>query len=128
MGVLIFTKDYLVWHYGAAVKEGLIIWKNFIWFTGHFFSIGLLFRTLPQPWRRLKEYYGRGFDPQRYFEALFVNLIMRFVGFFVRSLVIIIGFGAETIIFILGALAIVVWLAMPFFIILCFSKGLTIFF
>lgn len=127
MGALTFAKDYFVWHYSTAIQEGLGIWKNFIWFISHFFSIGLLLRTLFLPWKRIKEYYGRGFDPQKYFETFFVNLIMRFVGFFVRGVFIIIGLAAEVGIFILGALAFVIWLAMPFFLILCLSKGIMLF-
>ena len=128
MNALIFTKDYFSWHYGAALKKGLIIWRNFLWFVAHFFSIGLLFRTLFSPWKRMHEYYGRGFDLGRYFETLIINVIMRLVGFFARSIFILAGLAVEAGTIILGALVFAIWLGMPLFLILCFSRGITLFF
>ena len=128
MGALIFAKDYVLWHYSSAFKEGAVIWKNFIWFVYNLFSIGLLFRTLFSPWRRMKEYYSRGFDPKQYFEILLLNLVMRFIGFFMRLAMIIVGLGAEILVFIAGIAAFIIWFTFPFFVLLCFSRGLTLFF
>ncbi|MDP3052162.1 MAG: hypothetical protein Q8N42_01505 [bacterium] len=128
MGVLIFAKDYLVWHYSQALKEGFVIWKTFLWFVSQLFSIRLLLRTLFSPWRRLKEYYGRGFDPVRLLESLFINIMMRFIGFIIRSVAILVGLAAELAAIIIGIIMFVVWLAFPFFIILFLSRGIMIFF
>lgn len=127
MGVLFFIKNYFIWHYSTALKEGLIIWKNFIWFLSHFFSLKPLLRTLISPWRRIKEYRSRGFDPKQYFEIFVVNSIMRLVGFVMRALIILIGLAAEAAVIAIGILAIIIWLALPFFVILCFSRGIMIF-
>lgn len=128
MGVFTFVKDYFLWHYSVALKERLIIWKNFLWFVSQFFSIGLLLRTLIQPWRRMREYAGRGFDPQKFFETLIINLMMRLVGFILRIMVISIGFAVLIVVFVLGALELVFWFGLPFFLILFLSRGLMIFF
>jgi len=128
MGILIFAKNYLVWHYSQALQEGIVIWKNFLWFVSQFFSLGLLLRTLIQPWRRLREYAGRGFDPQKFLETLFINVMMRFVGFVIRTIAIFIGLAAELLAIIVGIMIFAVWLAFPFFIILFLSRGVMIFF
>jgi len=128
MGALVFIKDYLIWHYIAAFKEGAAIWKNFLWFVFQFFSIGLLLRTLFSPWRRMQEYRGRGFDPQKYFETTIINIMMRFIGFLMRGAFIIIGLVVEVAVIIMGAAAFIIWFAMPFFIILFLSRGIMLFF
>lgn len=127
MGLLVFVKDYFIWHYSRALQEGFVIWDNYLRFISQFFSIGLLFRTLFSPWRRLKEYYSRGFDPTQYFDTLVINLVMRFVGFILRFATIIIGLCVELIAIITGTILFVVWLTLPFFIILCFSRGIMLF-
>ncbi len=128
MGVFIFAKDYFVWHYSQALKEGLVIWKTFLWFVSQLFSIRLLLRTLFSPWRRLKEYYGRGFDPVRLLESLLINIMMRFIGFIIRTITIFIGLAAELLAIIVGIMIFIIWFAFPFFIILFLSRGIMIFF
>lgn len=127
MGILLFVKDYFFWHYSTAFKEGMNIWKNFLWFIGHFFSIGLLFRTLFQPLMRLREYYSRGFDPKQYLETLAINTIMRLVGFAVRLAIIAIGLGIGAAVIIAGISVFIIWLFLPFVIILSFSRGIGLF-
>ncbi len=126
MGFAIFVKDYFFWHYSTAFREGFIIWKNIIWFLGQFFSLGLLLRTLFSPWRRIREYYSRGFDPKQYFEVLIINLIMRFIGFIIRIVTIFTGLFVELIVIIAGTFVFIIWLLLPLVIILCFGRGIAI--
>lgn len=60
-----------------------------LWFFGQFFSLGLLLRTLFQPFKRLRD------------ESFIVNVIMRLVGFFLRSFVIILGVITEIIVILI---------------------------
>lgn len=106
--------DYFLWHYGRAIKQGLNAWKNILWFFANFFSITLLLKTLFQPWKRIFERSGQGFDPGRFFEAIIINTMMRLVGFVMRSIVLIIGIATEIIAVFLGILFLCVWLAGPF--------------
>jgi hypothetical protein len=124
MGLLVFIKDYFSWHYSTALKEGVDIWKNFLWFISQFFSIGLLLKTLFQPFRRMREYYSRGFDPKQYLETLAVNTMMRSVGFAVRLAILALGFGIGALVIIIGAVFFLIWLLLPIFIIWCFLGGI----
>lgn len=128
MGALVFVKDYILWHYGAAFGEGAAIWRNFIWFVYNLFSINVLLRTLFSPWKRIKEYYSRGFDPKQYLEVLLINIVMRFIGFFMRLIMISVGLAAEIMVLVAGIFAFIIWFTLPFFIILCFSRGLMLIF
>lgn len=105
---------YLSWHYSAALLALFNIWRNFVWFTYHFFSIGLLTRTLFSPWRRLGEDYKKGsLDVESWFETLVVNTLMRAVGVLVRLAVIIFGSLALVLITIAILPALVAWLFLP---------------
>jgi len=128
MDFAIFVKDYFFWHYFTAFREGLIIWKNSLWFLSQFFSLGLLLRTLFSPWKRMREYYSRGFDPKQYFEVLIINLIMLFIGFLIRIVTIFAGLLVELTAVIAGTFAFIIWLFLPLVIILCFTRGIVIIF
>ena len=104
---------YLYWHYGAGLKGLFRIWKNFLLFSFHFFSLLPLLQTLFSPWHRLTSSYGRGFDPMVWTRAFIENMISRILGAIVRSAVISMGILAELFIFIAGALLVLLWLILP---------------
>lgn len=127
MGLTIFLKDYIIWHYSTAPKEGAKICKNFLWFISQFFSIKLLLKTLFQPLKRMREYYGRGFDPAKYLETLAMNSIMRLVGLVARLLIIAVGLTAELMAIAAGTIIFFAWLFLPLLITWFLVKGLAIF-
>ena len=104
---------YLYWHYFEMPKEILIIWRNFIVFFYHYFSIGLLLKTLFAPWRRDITYYGHGFDIRLYAETFAFNLIARGIGFLIRTVVIVSGIFVEIFVFLAGVLIFISWLILP---------------
>lgn len=108
--------EYFVWHYGRALRQGFIIWKNIFWFLTHFFSLSLLLKTLFQPWKRMREYRGQGFDIGRFFETLAVNTITRLVGFAMRTAVIFIGLASLIAETVTATAALIIWLLSPFLI------------
>jgi len=108
---------YLAWHYTRAIREFFTIWGNFIWFTYHYFSITILFKTLFSPFKKLKEYSGNVLNPGSFFEALVVNTVMRFVGLLLRSIIISAGMLAVSIVILLGLVSFVIWLVIPFVIV-----------
>ncbi|MCI5108777.1 MAG: hypothetical protein MRY49_02940 [Candidatus Pacebacteria bacterium] len=117
---------YLRWHYTRALKEGLELFSNAIYFVYHFFSIPLLFRTFFHRFSKMGEGYGRGFSPENFFSALIVNTIMRIVGIISRTVVILIGVVATLFTILLGIVAYVLWFILPIAIIFLFLKGLSI--
>ena len=115
MNPVAFVIAYARWHYGSAILDILRVWGNFLWVTLHFFSTGTLVTTLFSPFLRLKEDYPEKghFDPGFYFGSMFVNMMMRIVGFFVRGTFIIISLTGFSIIFVLGFIFLVLWITAP---------------
>jgi hypothetical protein len=113
MGIASFTPYYILWHYSGAIADIVRIWRNYLWFFYHFFSIPVLFKTLFSPWRRLQEEYKGGFDIENFFATKVVNTMMRLVGAFVRLAFIIVGIVVISIVFLGGLLFLAIWLALP---------------
>lgn len=113
MTVLSLLPRYMVWHYGRGIRDGVVIWENYMWFFYHLFSIPALFATLFSPWRRLGEHPARHSGMQVFFEALLVNTLMRFAGALVRLMFIF--FGALTLLagVFVGALCFFLWCVLP---------------
>jgi hypothetical protein len=113
MDLVFIGLAYLNWHYSSALRNLVQIWSNFVWFIYHFFSLGVLVRTLFSPWRRLDEGYQKGLEPEAWFETLILNTLMRAVGLFIRSIFIILGLAALLVTVALVVPALVVWLLLP---------------
>lgn len=104
---------YFFWHYGPGLKGLLKIWKNFLLFGWHYFSIGILLNSLFEPWHRISSSYGRGFDIGRWSRAFADNMITRTLGAIMRSVVISVGLVFEAVILVTGAGITLVWLSFP---------------
>ncbi len=104
---------YFWWHYGPGLKGLIQVWKNFLLFGWHYFSVGLLLSTLFSPWHRISSSRGRGFDIGRWSRAFSEDLIARILGAIVRSIVIILGLFFESIVLAVGAGLVFIWLTMP---------------
>jgi hypothetical protein len=113
MELVAFMPYYAVWHYTGAIADILRIWRNYLWFFYHFFSIPVLLKTLFSPWRRLQEEYKGGFDIESFFSTIIVNIMMRFVGALVRLVFIIAGIAILTIVFLAGLAFLVFWMVLP---------------
>lgn len=104
---------YLSWHYGSGILDLLNIWKNFLWFFYHFFSIPLLARTLFSPLMRLREGYPRGFDIEAFASTILVNIVMRIVGAFLRTFLIALGILVLILLLLCGPALLFLWLILP---------------
>lgn len=113
MGFLGVCMSYLVWHYGPGMSEFLAAWRHMHVFLLHFFSVRVLFRTLFQPFHRIREDYGRGFDPEKILAAVAGNMVSRMVGFFVRGVFLVIAFAAEIVMAFAGSVLFVFFLVLP---------------
>ncbi len=107
---------FVVWHYLIGWKW---YWKRF-WFNikkiSHFFSFGVLLKTLFSPWKRITSNDDKvGFDLAKFFENLSLDLISIFIGAIVRLvlivsfLILVIGYCVWSLIWFL------VWWAIPIF-------------
>lgn len=113
MGFIGVCMNYLVWHYGPGIGEFLSAWKHVQVFLFRFFSVRVLLRTLFQPFRRIREDYGHGFDPEKLFAAAAGNMVSRMVGFLVRGVFLVIAFVAEISFALLGTALFVFFLVLP---------------
>jgi hypothetical protein len=108
-----FIISYLAWHYSLGLLDLMSLWRNFLWLSGHIFSIPLLLRTLFSPWKRMSEDYPKGLNLSNLGEALLVNTLMRLVGAVVRLFAVLAGFVFAGLIIVFGMATLVLWLAMP---------------
>lgn len=121
IGVLV---EYVVWHYSRALLDLLRVWGNFFWFFWHFFSVGLLLKTLLSPLNRINEGYKKGLYPAQWFETFIVNSLMRIVGAMVRIVVILIGITALLATLVGGIVFLGIWILAPFLLITVVSGAI----
>jgi len=100
------------WVYFKVPKEIIKGWRNFLLFSLHYFSMGLLLKTFFSPWRGYLWKYPRGLTWQ-HVEVFLSNIISRVLGAIMRTFLIIGGVIAETSIFLLGGVIFLGWLLLP---------------
>lgn len=110
MNILI---KYLYWQLVLTPKKVLTITRNYLAFGLEFFSIRGTIRSLFSPWRRYMWDYGRGFDPGKWLEVLFSNIITRVIGFIMRLFLIVFFIIYEIVVLILGIIATVIFTVYP---------------
>lgn len=126
---LLIIRDYIVWHYSRALIDIFVIWRNVTRFVFHFFSIPLLLRSLFQPWKKVAaKRESTGFDPQDWIETVMVNTVMRIVGAIMRLLLIVFGLLCVGAIVLIGLQFFVLWVVLPFTLLLLLSSGITLLF
>jgi hypothetical protein len=108
-----FLWQFAIWYYAVAPATLLKIWADFIWFLYHFFSIPLLMRTLFSKWRRIGEVRTKRFDIGDFLSVLFINTVMRIVGFFIRAFTILAGLSSIIVAIVFGIAVFVLWFFLP---------------
>lgn len=119
---------YLSWHYTVGLGDLFRLWKNFVWFFVHYFSIFGLLRTLFSPWKRLREDYGNITDVENIAASLVTNVLMRIVGAVVRIVTILAGLVVILASVASGVLIFVFWFFAPFIAAVLVINGLFILF
>ena len=129
MNLFTLIREYVVWHYSRAFTDMFGIWKNFLWYINHLFSVPDVIMTLFAPWKRLQEKKVNILkDPQEFFMNLVVNLIMRLIGLLVRTVILVIALTCFAVIIVLGFVVAVTWLFLPLLLVEMLITGLTFFF
>jgi hypothetical protein len=114
---------YFLWHYSRAFVEIFHVWKNFLWFTLHFFSIGQLLRSWFAPWKRITEDRGETWNLEDLAGFLLIGLISRVIGFIIRSAVIFVGLVSLLVVFLGGITTYLFWIIAPVIIVGLFGAG-----
>ena len=125
MNILSLVRDYLFWHYSSAYRDFFYIWSNYLWFVNHLFSVPDVVMSWISPFKRLEE--GKVnilLHPEDFFSGLFVNIMMRFVGFILRSVIIFIALIGFLIVIIGGVMFTALWTILPVLVVLFFMNGL----
>ncbi len=122
IAMVFLIRDYLRWHYTAAVRELLGILGNLLWFFAHLFSLRLLLTTLFTPFYRIQEDYFSMADIEKTLTSITANLVSRVVGFIFRLVVIALGVITESVVILLALPILLLWILLP--IIIIYSLGL----
>lgn len=118
MNPFLIVPHYVSWHYTTGLAGYISLMRTFGWFFWNFFSINVLFKTLFEPFQRLKETSkGKGLDLEAMFSALATTIIMRIVGFLFRSFIIVIGLLAILVMEIIALIGLLAWVLLPFLLI-----------
>lgn len=118
---------YVAWHYTRGIKDLLLLWKNFLWFVGSFFSIRVLVRTFFAPFEGLNYKYKGNFDPKDFFSTLIVNILMRLYGMVARTFVIVAGAIAYVAMLISGFTFVILWVVAPLVAVFFLALGILAF-
>ena len=108
-----FFLAYVRWHYSQGLSELLEVARNILWFVAHFFSFKLLLSTLFNPWRRLGESYGQGFNLSAFASAFIVNTLMRVIGLATKLLVLGVGLAAYLSVALFFVALFLIWILAP---------------
>lgn len=119
--------DYLLWHYTRAWRELFHIWRNYLWFVVHVFSIPELTRSLLTPFKRITEKRGSVFDLEAFASYVVINILSRVIGAIVRTAIIVVGLIALLVTVGVGVVIYIVWVLLPIIIIGLVGASLSLF-
>jgi len=100
------------WWYSLGIVAFTARLKRMLLSTLDFFSVGILLKTLFNPFRQIVGVSANGSLAMQ-FRAFVDTVISRFIGMLIRLATLAIGLIAIFIQLIISALAIIVWALMP---------------
>lgn len=110
--------SFFLWYYTLGLLGVFSVFGNLVRYILHRFHIRGLFLTLLSPWKRDVTFRDwLGFHPIKSLQALFENLISRFLGMIVRLVMVVLGLGVFGITVCVGLLAIAWYIMAPIFVI-----------
>ena len=120
-----FLVGIFQWWYGNGLLQ--YIRQSFLGVlrTADFFSVGLLLKTLFNPFRQISAAPVGG-DLSVQLSAFFDKMFSRVIGAVVRSMVIIIGILMILLRFLWMILGIIMWLVLPFIGIILWQLGVSV--
>jgi len=110
-------RDYFVWHYTQAWFLLWGVWRNFLWFVIHFFSLPQLMRSWFAPFKRITERRGDKFDLEDLASYVIIGFLSRILGALIRTIIIMIGLTTLALTVIGGFAVYLLWALVPFLII-----------
>ena len=120
-------QDYFIWHYTQAWWQLWGVWRNFLWFVIHFFSITELMRSWFSPFKRITQNRGQKFNFEDAAAYFIINLLSRVIGFFARTSLLLLGFCALCLTIFAGFFVYLFWMVAPIMIISLLGASLSLF-
>ena len=120
--------DYFVWHYGRAWWELWGVWRNYLWFVIHVFSIPQLMRSWFAPFKRITEQRRSSFSREDIAAYIIINLVSRVIGLVIRTIIISLGLVVLTLTVGVGVVVYLTWALLPFLIVGLVGASLSLFF
>jgi hypothetical protein len=120
-------QDYFIWHYTRAWWQMWGIWRNFLWFVIHFFSLPQLTRSWFAPFKRMTERRGKQFNFEDLATYIIINLLSRIIGALIRTVLILLGLITLLITIVAGFAAHLLWMLAPFMIIGLLGMSVSLF-
>ena len=120
-------RDYFVWHYTEAWFLMWGVWRNFLWFVIHFFSLPQLMRSWFAPFKRITEERGDKFDLEALAGFVIIGILSRLVGAIARTVIILLGVLTLSLTIVGGFFIYLVWALLPFAIIGLLGMSISLF-
>jgi len=119
--------DYFVWHYTKAWFLMWGVWRNFLWFVIHFFSLPQLMRSWFAPFKRITEERGERFNLEDLAGFVIIGLLSRLVGAIIRTVIIALGVVTLMLTVVGGFVTYLVWALVPFIILGLLGMSISLF-
>ncbi len=123
---LSIVHHYLLWHYTRAFVEISHVWRNFLWFVVHFFSLPQLLRSWLSPWKRIVEDRGEAWNFEDLAGFIIIGLVSRIIGFILRTIIITIGTMSLLFTIAGGIIVYLFWIVAPAIIIGLLLLGISL--
>lgn len=120
-------RDYFVWHYTTAWFLMWGVWRNFLWFMIHFFSLPQLMRSWFAPYKRITESRGDTFDLEALASYVIIGILSRIIGAIMRTAIILVGVMALGLTIVGGFVTYLLWAVVPLLIIGLLGMSISLF-
>jgi hypothetical protein len=94
--------SYWIWHYSQGFRELFVLFRNFLQFITHFFSVKEFASTLLYPLPFSKESQLKG-----------LSFLTRPVGFLIKLFFIILGSASYLLVFAFSIFCFFIWAILP---------------
>lgn len=122
MGFLLLAR----WWYTAGWVNSFFAIEKRVQKVATELSMGILLRTLFEPWKQITLYAGQGASMEVKFHILLDNIFSRFFGFFIRSFVLFFGAVALLGVFVFGCFLAIAWPIIPLLPLVCVGLAVTL--
>jgi hypothetical protein len=122
MGFLLLAR----WWYTAGWVNSFFAIEKRVQKVANELSMGILLKTLFEPWKQITLYAGQNSSVDVKFHVLLDNIFSRFFGFFVRSFVLIFGVIALGVIFVFGCFLAIAWPLIPLLPLVCIGLAVAL--